>query len=343
MTGTPWHPADTAEFLLVPGATSHKYSRGVLGVRTGSSAYPGAAVLSVEAAWRSGIGMVSFVSPLDDAPPKFGLPSPAAAILALRPETVFAADTAHQRARCDAWLVGCGTDPAQRSTAEREALLELLSGTTPVVVDAGALDLVVREQATAPTIVTPHLGEFQSLWRLAGLRDLQWKTTGGSHAQDAAERARAASKLAATLGVTVLLKGSRTVVAAPTGMVFVCEPATSWLATAGTGDVLAGVLGALVAIHADAAHSDAGMLARLGAAAVTLHDTAARIASTRPDGCPAADRPAGTPAPPTDSNQAPAGAAEALIGTATTPITALDVAACLPAAHRHLRLLRKSA
>lgn len=308
-----WRAADAAALLRVPGPDSHKYSRGVLGLRTGSHAYPGAAVLGAEAAWRMGVGLVRYVAPLEEEPAAFGLPSPAAAILSARPETVFSHDSAEDRARCDAWLVGSGTDPAMRGFAEREALEQLLAGEAPVIVDAGALDLVAARPA-APVVVTPHLGEFRALWRQSGFDD------------EAAERldpSEAAAILARELGVTVLLKGSRTVAAPPDGQALIHGPATPWLATAGTGDVLAGILGALVATHAHEARADAGLLARLGATAALLHDAAARIAS---GGEPADGEPAAEPRH--------RGAGRRIAGH---PITALDVADALPQAFARLR------
>lgn len=299
-----WGAAEAAALLRVPGPESHKYSRGVLGLRTGSSAYPGAAVLGAEAAWRTGIGSVRYFSPLDDPPPSHGLPTPAAAILAARPETVCSGDGGEDRARCDAWLLGSGTDPRSRSFAEREALRSLLAGDSPVVVDAGALELVAR-RPSAPVVVTPHLGEFRTLWRSSGLGETPDRRGGAGGAGGLAE---AASRLAAHLGVTVLLKGSLTIAAPPEGRAIASGPATPWLSTAGTGDVLAGILGALVAAHAREVESDPGLLAPLGATAALLHDTAARHAAGDPDG-----------------------------GGEGGPVTALDVARAVGAAFRQLR------
>ncbi len=277
-----WQAADTAAFLNIPGPESHKYNRGVLGLRTGSSRYPGAAVLGAEAAWRTGIGLVRFFAPLGDSSPAHALPSPAAAILAKRPETVFSSGSDEDRRSCDAWLVGSGTDPGVRSPAERAALLDLLAGSAPVVVDAGALELVqaarTASQLYAPVVITPHLGEFRRLWRSAWPQHT-------APAPPESEPEHAASILAAHLGVTVLLKGARSISASPDGAVFVHGPATPWLATAGTGDVLAGILGALVATHAAQIHERPELLAKLGATAAMLHDIAARIASGDDTAC----------------------------------------------------------
>lgn len=267
-----WNVGRAAALLEAPDTDSHKYSRGVLGLRTGSNAYPGAAVLSAEAAWRTGIGLVRYSPPLDDEPQSLGLPSPAAAVLAVRPETVFSAGDDALTSRVDAWAIGSGTDPARRSFAEQQALERLLTEQNPVVVDAGALDLVARRSTnahdSAPIIITPHRGEFARLWARAELQ---------APIPDSADEAAAA--LAKALGVTVLLKGSRTVVVSPGAEPITCGPATPLLATAGTGDVLAGILGALVATHADDVRNDATVLAQLGATAAMLHDLAARIAS----------------------------------------------------------------
>ncbi|MCB1273290.1 MAG: NAD(P)H-hydrate dehydratase [Leucobacter sp.] len=266
---TPWSPAQAAACIATPAASSDKYRRGVLGVRTGSAEYPGAAVLGVEAAWRAGVGMVRYVPPLGDALPGLGLPAPAAAVLAARPETVFAGGDAARAARCDAWLTGSGTDPASRSFVEREALHALFAGDAPLVVDAGALPELADPAARihAPTAITPHAGEFLGLWRAAGL---------GESAPDAAD---AAPALAERLGATVLLKGSVSTVATPGGFTAAVGPATPWLATAGTGDVLAGILGALAATHAGALRDDPESFGPLAASAALLHDLAARHAS----------------------------------------------------------------
>ncbi|WP_053385477.1 ADP-dependent NAD(P)H-hydrate dehydratase [Leucobacter celer] len=269
-----WSPGRAAEWLRRPGPRDHKYTRGLLGISTGSARYPGAAVLGVSAAWRTGIGMVRY-APAHDEDPPYGLPSPAAAVLAARPETVFG------EGRCDAWLIGSGTDPAHRAPAEEAALLELLRGDRPVVVDAGALDLVPRlERGYAPLILTPHAGEFDRLWESAGLEPLPDSSAGAS----VPRRAELARRLAAALRSTVLLKSSTSVCATPGGRTLVHGPATPWLASAGTGDVLAGIIGALVAGHATAVRADPELLGELGATAALLHDSAARIAAADPSG-----------------------------------------------------------
>ncbi|MBD8010921.1 NAD(P)H-hydrate dehydratase [Microbacterium sp. Re1] len=273
-----WTRADTSELLRVPTADDDKYSRGVVGLRTGSASYPGAAVLGVEAAWRAGAGYVLYTGGARDA------------VLARRPETV-ARDEAG-RTRVGAWVIGSGTDAEHRDERERTALEEILRGDVAVVVDAGALDLAAH--ATAPMVLTPHAGEFRRLRAGLGLEDVDLAT------EDA--RVAGVVETASRLGATVLLKGSRTVIAGPDGEPIVIGDAPAWLSTAGSGDVLGGVIGALIA--ADPART----LAVSAAAAVWLHGRAAARASGVAGGSSAGGRAAGH------------------------PIVALDVAEALPGA-----------
>lgn len=255
-----WTAADAAALMRMPTSGDDKYSRGVLGVRTGSDAYPGAAVLGVEAAWRTGLGMVRYVGPVRAAE----------LVLARRPETVTVAG------RVQAWLIGSGTDAADRAPDETATLRGILRGTAPVVVDAGALDLAVA--ATAPLVVTPHAREHARLRRQLGLAD-----EGGD---DEAGRRAAAAETAAELGATVLLKGAETVVATPAGWTRTVRAGTAWLATAGTGDVLGGVLGALVAAAAAVGSVTVEDLGPLAATAAVLHSAAAVEASAARAGGP---------------------------------------------------------
>ncbi|WP_345546670.1 ADP/ATP-dependent (S)-NAD(P)H-hydrate dehydratase [Microbacterium jejuense] len=266
---TAWTREDAAHALRRPTAADDKYSRGVLGMRTGSNPYPGAAVLGVEAAWRTGLGMVRYLGPSRAAD----------LVLARRPETVTA------DGRVQAWVIGSGTDAATRTPSDTAALRALLSDTDPVVADAGALDLAVEDEATAPRILTPHDREHARLRAALGL------------AVAGADRAAAARETAAATGAVVLLKGAVTVVAAPDGWTVTVDAGTPWLATAGTGDVLAGVIGALVAGAAAGAAPAAATLAALAASGAWLHGRAGVIAA-------AGDR----------------------------PVTALDVAEALPLA-----------
>ncbi|KDA04781.1 hypothetical protein DC31_04410 [Microbacterium sp. CH12i] len=266
-----WSRADTAHLLRVPGASDDKYSRGVVALRTGTDAYPGAGVLGVEAAWRTGAGFVRFI----------GAGRAADAVLARRPETVIGPDIG--RTRVDAWVIGSGTDAADRTRGEEAELRSILTGSARVVVDAGALDLA--RDATATILATPHAGEFA---RLREQLDLDPDGTG--------DRVADVVETASALGCTLLLKGATTLVAASDGTVLSVASAPGWLATAGAGDVLAGVLGALLAANPNAS------VAEVAAAGAWLHGYAA------------------------------AGASGMTGGSHGHPIVALDVAEALPAA-----------
>ncbi|MBO9626927.1 MAG: NAD(P)H-hydrate dehydratase [Microbacterium sp.] len=242
-----WSRSDTARLLRVPTSQDDKYSRGVVALRTGSDAYPGAAVLGVEAAWRTGAGFVRYV----------GGRRAADAVLARRPETVTGADAG--RTRVGAWVIGSGTDAADRDDAERDALREILDGDAPVVVDAGAIDLAVDARGTF--LITPHAGEFARLRTQLRLPD------------DGLTTEEAVVAVAATLGGVVLLKGARTLVGDPHGALVAVEEGVGWLATAGTGDVLAGVIGAVVAANPDRS------LLEAAAAGAWLHGRAGRVAA----------------------------------------------------------------
>jgi ADP-dependent NAD(P)H-hydrate dehydratase / NAD(P)H-hydrate epimerase len=250
--------ADVAAILPEPSAESDKYRRGVLGLLAGSEQYTGAAVLSAGGAIRAGAGMIRLISA-----------APAVAAVRLRwPEVVLttydpahAADGLKTAGRVQAYTVGpgLGTD----ATAH-ELLAHVLASDLPVLVDADGLtvlsehlDLLPRH---APTLITPHAGELARLLR-ADRADIE------------ARRLHYARAAAAQLGVTVLLKGSTTVIAPPEAVkpVLVNTTGSSWLATAGSGDVLSGMAGSLLAQGADTAHA--------AAAAAFLHGIAARLAA----------------------------------------------------------------
>ncbi len=268
-----WTMRDAAAHVRMPQQDDDKYRRGVRGLVTGSEDYPGAAVLGVEAAYRTGIGMVRYVGP--------ALASEL--VLHRRPEVVLG------DGRVQAWVIGSGTDAASRTDAAAAALRGILSGVTPVVVDAGALDLAPR--ASAPVVVTPHAGEHRRLREALGVRG------GGIDGDSDAGREASALQTARVLGATVLLKGAVTIVATADGWCRRVAAGTPWLATAGTGDVLAGAIGALVA--GAAARGDREALGPLAATGALLHGRAARIAA-------------------------------GVLGPRGGPITALDVAAALP-------------
>lgn len=248
-------PADVAALWPVPGPTDHKYSRGVLGVVAGTAAYPGAAVLTVSAAVLTGVGMVRYSGPA----------AVSSAVVAARPEVV------PGDGRVQAWLLGPGVDPADEEQAARvtDALDRALRTGLPAVLDAGALALAPRDLAPW-CVLTPHAGELATLLGRSG-EDVD-------RAGVEAEPLRWARRAHEMTGATVLLKGSATVVVGAGGAVYAQADAPGWLATAGSGDVLAGVLGALLAGRSGDVLDDPPLAAALAAAAALVHGRAAAMA-----------------------------------------------------------------
>ncbi|MFT9509202.1 NAD(P)H-hydrate dehydratase [Mycobacteroides abscessus subsp. abscessus] len=238
--------SDVAAAWPVPGPADDKYTQGVTGVLAGSSTYPGAAVLCSGAAVAATSGMVRYAG------------TAAAEVVSHWPE-VIATQTEEAAGRVQAWVIGPGYGTAERQT---RTLRRVLSTSLPVLVDADALTMLAEHpdladlvaSRPAATVLTPHAGEFA---RLAG----------GPPGPD---RVDAARSLAVRLKATVLLKGNVTVIARPDGTAYVNRAHGSWAATAGSGDVLAGVIGALLSagIGADkAAAMGAYVHARAAAAA----------------------------------------------------------------------------
>ena len=244
-------PADVAALWPVPGRASHKYTRGVVGVVAGTAAYPGAGVLAVSGAVLSGAGMVRYLGPSRVAD----------AVLAVRPEVVAG------EGRVQAWVLGPGVDPAdaEQSTRVRRVLAAALAGGLPVVADAGALRLLPG-RVRPWVVLTPHAGE---LAELLGAR-------GEAVDREAVEAdplrwARRAQELT---GATVLLKGPTTLVVGAGEAVWSQADGPAWLATAGSGDVLAGLLGTLLAGRSDDVLADPTLAAALAAAAAHVHGRA---------------------------------------------------------------------
>jgi NAD(P)H-hydrate repair Nnr-like enzyme with NAD(P)H-hydrate dehydratase domain len=246
-------PTDAARWIAVPGVDDDKYSRGVVGFVTGSAKYPGAAVLGVEAAARTGVGMIRYL----------GAGRPTRLVLQRRPEAVTA------DGRVQAWVLGSGQDPEDLDEITAGMVDAALGQAVPMVLDGGALGR--RSSARGPVLLTPHAGE---LSRLIGL-DVE---------AIRADPESAALRAARELDATVLLKGHTTRIAVPTATTGSTEPirvrsAPSWLATAGAGDALAGILGALLATHHEELAADPSVLAPLAATGAVLHGLAAERAS----------------------------------------------------------------
>ena len=283
---------DIRELLPRPGAESDKYRRGVLGLLAGSHRFTGAVLLSAGGAVHGGAGMVRVVT------------TPEAAVLVRQkwPETVVTVypdegdwDLLGSVGRVQAWVAGPGMGTGPDAVARLAAILRT---DLPVLVDADGLtilsqheDLLPRpdgHEGPAPTLITPHAGELARLF-------------GTDPASVEARRLEHARRAASQLGVTVLLKGSTTIIAPPddAGPVLVNPTGTPWLATAGSGDVLSGLAGALLA---------QGLApAQAGLAGAYLHGLAGRLAAAGPGD-----------------------------GTAQAPIGASDLVRALPAAFRSL-------
>jgi ADP-dependent NAD(P)H-hydrate dehydratase / NAD(P)H-hydrate epimerase len=286
--------ADIAAWLPRPSAESDKYRRGVLGIVAGSDRFTGAAQLSVGGAIRGGAGMVRLVS-AETAVAVVRQHWPEAVITTIGPGQN-AQQLIEAAGRVQAWVAGpgMGTDDA---AAER--LEAVLATDLPVLVDADGITLLAAHRELlrreAPTLITPHAGELARL-------------LGADRADVEAHRLRFATQAAEQLGCTVLLKGSTTVIARadPAREVLVNSTGTSWLATAGSGDVLSGLAGALLAQGLEPP--------RAAAAAAYLHGMAARLSADGVTG---------------DTQGAEAqGAAEG------APIGASDLISALPAATR---------
>jgi hydroxyethylthiazole kinase-like uncharacterized protein yjeF len=236
---------DVAALLPVPGPFDHKYTRGVVGVRAGSRQYPGAGALCVAGAASGLAGMVRYRAVDNDG-------GVADAVREQHPEAISG------DGRVQAWVVGSGGgDRAD------EALAEAVADGTPVVVDADAL-AHVRGPLGVPAILTPHAGE------LARMLDV-------TRAEVEGHQLLFAREAAVRFGAVVVLKNRHTLIADPGGRVRVTTTGVPWLATAGAGDVLAGLTGALLASGLDAFDA-----ASVGS---WLHGAAATLAS---DGGPLA-------------------------------------------------------
>ncbi|TDC53713.1 NAD(P)H-hydrate dehydratase [Micromonospora sp. KC207] len=241
---TEW--SDVVDWWPELGPAAEKYTRGVVGLATGSAAYPGAAVLSVGGALAGPTGLVRYAGS-------------ARGDVLLHHPSVIAGGRVADAGRVQAWVCGSGLGTGEEAAAELRAVL---AAPLPVVLDADALTLLVNgamadrlRRRDAPIVVTPHDREFA---RLCG-------------EEPGADRVAGALRLAAWMNAVVLLKGDRTIVATPDGRAYVNPTGTPALATGGTGDVLAGLLGSLLA---------AGLAPeRAAAAAAYLHGLAGREAA----------------------------------------------------------------
>jgi hydroxyethylthiazole kinase-like uncharacterized protein yjeF len=197
--------------LAAPPANAHKYSRGLVAVIPG--AMPGASLLACRAAMHGGAGYVKLAA---QQPPS-GCPDGL---------------VVDSQARFDPRLAAVLIGPGLGRTGERlKALREILHDPLPIVLDADALVMLQPDmlaERSRPTIATPHEGELAIL--------------AGAFGVEGGTKAEVARQIAAKSGLVVVAKGPDTVIAAPDGRLAIAPPAPSWLSTAGTGDVLAGLV-----------------------------------------------------------------------------------------------------
>jgi hydroxyethylthiazole kinase-like uncharacterized protein yjeF len=217
---------DVAAAWPVPGPEDDKYSQGVVGIAAGSATYPGAAVLAAGSAVRATAGMVRYAGHAADV------------VRTQWPEIV-ATGTVADAGRVQAWTVGPGIGTGSDS---REVLRHVLGQGVPVCADADATTIIAKSPEVldardpdTPLVLTPHAGEYE---RLMGRKP-------------GPDRVTAAREAARRYNAVVLLKGHVTVIAAPDGRVAVNKPHGAWLATAGSGDVLSGLVGAVLAARLD--------------------------------------------------------------------------------------------
>lgn len=242
---------ELAKLLRKPTSTDDKYSRGVVGFVTGSEDYAGAAILGVTAAMRCGIGMVRYIGParVGDL------------VLEVRPETVL------KDGRVQAWVLGSGMTATDDATEVRAHL----AAAEIAVIDAGGLSLVDFAASPIRTVLTPHAGELAALLTALG------HEVSRQHVET--EPARFAKATAELTKRVVLLKGNTNYLVSPDLELREMHDLSPALSTAGTGDVLAGMLGALLAANAELVLESQESFLDTIELAVLLHSEAAEVAS----------------------------------------------------------------
>ena len=267
--------AERAAALLPPPAPdAHKYRRGLACVAAGSARYPGAALLAVGGALAAGAGMVHLAAP----------DTVRAAGLTAWPEAVGGAEPSDPE-RTHAWVVGPGLDTDDAARPRLDAVLDAAVGRRggAVVLDASALELVTAADldrlraAGVQAVLTPHAGEWARLTARLG-------PTAASQGETPADGRRRPGQdlraFAAATGAVVLLKGAQTLVAAPSGALWCMREGGPALAVAGTGDVLAGILGAVLAAAVARADRSRGSGTEADSAAAPVDgDRAAALAA----------------------------------------------------------------
>ena len=239
--------------FVEPALSDDKYSRGVLGVITGSKSFPGAASLTTKASLRSGVGMVRFLTGIKDLN---------YLVLEKSPEVVI------KDGQVQAWLLGSGIEKNGGKLRTKRMIKKALSQNLPSVLDAGAINFVTNLQTTS--IITPHYKELQELFKEnsieVSLQDLK------------KDPLKWAKKASLEFKTTVLLKGNTTIICDGKSTVEI-KSDTTYLATAGSGDVLSGILGSLVATNYLRLRNKTISLLEIAHAAVIIHQEASLEAS----------------------------------------------------------------
>ena len=218
---------------------THKAERGKLLIIGGSQRIAGAAILAARAALRTGCGSVRVAAPhsvalhIGIAVPELmviPLPETASGTIAREAVELIAAQTQ----ACDAIVLGPGLDADEQTDEFARAVIQ--SAPLPLLIDAQAISALEGgwKAGASARVLTPHDGEFESL-------------TGQTLGQSDEDRENAALQYAKNSGATLALKGHKTVIATPDGATYLNESGTRALGTAGSGDVLAGIIGSLLA------------------------------------------------------------------------------------------------
>ncbi len=256
-----------AALLPIAQQDDDKYTRGVVGVVAGSAAYPGAGILATGSARYGGAGMVRYAGEIPEQ------------AVSWWPEVVVATEGPAEAGRVQAWVIGPG---AGKDTHAKAVLHDVLDAQVPVLIDADALTLVSEDDYLAErirrrndeglvTVLTPHAGEFARLG---------YPLPAGEQA----DRLGAVRDAAARFGAVILLKGASTIVASPEGNTFVNTTTTSALSTAGSGDVLSGLAGSMLARNSGTGQLDNARAAEVVAAAAFVHGMAGQIATGSREG-----------------------------------------------------------
>ncbi|OKL46053.1 bifunctional ADP-dependent NAD(P)H-hydrate dehydratase/NAD(P)H-hydrate epimerase [Boudabousia marimammalium] len=260
---------DLPDLLPPADAWSHKYNRGVVTILAGSENYPGAALLAasgahgqtafsadLRAAALTAVhpGMVRYVGP----------PALQQLVVASYPRTVVSADLSAALLKSDAVVCGPGWVGEGRYSQLREILKFAQTEGVAVVLDASALDLFARlyqdspaTMAAAPTMITPHLGELRRIGDALGL-------------VGEPNPVKLGARIAQLAGVVVLVKGHQSVALTPAGQAYTAPPGSPLLARAGSGDILSGILGAILAIRGSCGIAAADESLALSAMAATI-------------------------------------------------------------------------